>query len=137
MSYRMRIDPKSRFVARFISKLQRAIQDALIESGMTQQEVADKIGVNKSVINRRLSSDANLTARSIAEFSYAFDKDLEIKFLKRTARPGTNVVFRQEPTAVTHTLAVGPITLHQSDKIGSVVESEKLGKDKLLSASVG
>lgn len=83
MSYRIKIDPKSRKAARFISLLQKKIQNALAESGKTQQEVAEILGVDRSVINRRLKGGANLTARSIAEFAYAFDKDISFDFVGR------------------------------------------------------
>lgn len=91
MSYRMQVDPKSRKAARFISRLQRTIQRSLIASGMTQQQVADALNVNRSVINKRLKGNANLTARSIAEFAYVFDKDIEIKFVDRAAPERSNV----------------------------------------------
>lgn len=83
MSYRIKIDAKSRAVAKYISALQEKIQAALVASGMTQQEVAEKLGVDRSVINRRLKGKANLTARSIAEFSYAFDKEVVTDFLDK------------------------------------------------------
>ncbi len=67
--------------ARFVSRLQRSIQNALQLSGMTQQQVAEKLGVDRSVINRRLKGKANLTARSIAEFAYALDKDIIIELV--------------------------------------------------------
>jgi transcriptional regulator with XRE-family HTH domain len=84
MSYRLKIDPKSRKAARFISRLQKAIQKALIDSGKSQQDVATILGVDRSVINRRLSGKANLTARSIAEFAYALDKDIEFSFVDKS-----------------------------------------------------
>ena len=67
--------------SRIISHIQRSVQEAYIKSGLTQQQVADRIGVGRSVINRRLKSKANLTERSLAEFAYAFEKDLKIEFL--------------------------------------------------------
>lgn len=90
MSYRLKLDSKSRKAAKFISKLQRKIQAELIESGMTQQEVADRLGVDRSVVNRRLKGSANLTARSIAEFADAFEKEVEVRFVSRTSRHGSN-----------------------------------------------
>jgi len=90
MSYRMQIDPKSRKAARFISRLQKTIQKALIASGMTQQQVAEVLEVDRSVINRRLKGNANLTARSIAEFAYAFDRDVEIRFVDRSVSEQSN-----------------------------------------------
>jgi transcriptional regulator with XRE-family HTH domain len=63
--------------------LQKQIQEALIESGMTQHAVAEKIGVDRSVINRRLKGKANLTARSVAEFAYALDKEVLTTFFDK------------------------------------------------------
>lgn len=83
MSYQLRIDPKSMKAARFISRLQKAIQKALIASGKTQQEVAEIIGVDRSVINRRLKGSANITARSISDFAFAFNKDVVIEFVDK------------------------------------------------------
>lgn len=90
MSYQMRLDPKSRKAARFISGLQKKIQRALLDSGKTQQEVAAILGVDRSVVNRRLKGSANLTARSIAEFAHAFDKDVKIEFVDKDAAALTN-----------------------------------------------
>jgi len=132
----MRIDPKSRFVSRFISKLQRSIQDALIESGMKQQEVADKIGVNRSVINRRLSGDANLTARSIAEFAYAFNKDLEVKFVSRTVPPGTNISPHM-PHAAIPKIVMGSVTIQQNSNSSAVEGAENRNQTRFLATSVG
>lgn len=89
MSFQLKINRKDLKSARFISKLATSLQKQLILSGMTQQQVAQKIGVDRAVVNRRLRGDANLTARSIAEFAYAFDKDIELNFLDR-AKPRAN-----------------------------------------------
>lgn len=90
MSYQLKIDRKSQKVAKFISQLQRKIQAELIASGMTQQEVAELLGVGRSVINRRLKGGANLTARSIAEFAYAFDKEINLDFVEKDRKGGQN-----------------------------------------------
>jgi transcriptional regulator with XRE-family HTH domain len=90
MSYQMRIDPKSRKAARFISSVQKKIQKALADSGKTQQEIATILGVDRSVVNRRLKGSANLTARSIGEFAYALDKDVKIEFTDRSVLDQAN-----------------------------------------------
>lgn len=110
MSYQLRIDPKSRKTARFISQLQSKIQNALVASGKTQQEVADILGVDRSVVNRRLKGKANLTARSIAEFAYAFDKDIVINYVDKVQTDRVNWIAatgnvleiqdRGEPTSI-------------------------------------
>lgn len=91
MSYQIKLDPKSRKTARFISLLQKKIQKAFVATGKTQQEVATILGVDRSVINRRLTGSANLTARSIAEFAYAFDKDVYIEFVDHPRAKQANV----------------------------------------------
>jgi transcriptional regulator with XRE-family HTH domain len=90
MSYRLKIDRRSLKAAKLISKLQTEIQKALIESGMTQQEVAERLGVDRSVINRRLKGSANLTARSISDFAYVLDRDVKLELVKNTGRASAN-----------------------------------------------
>lgn len=90
MSYRLKIDPKSAKVSRFLSKVNRLIQSEFIKSGMTQKELAERIGADRSIVNRRLKSKSNLTSRSIAEFAFAFGKDIEIKFVDPAVRKGSN-----------------------------------------------
>ena len=90
MSYQLKIDPKSGKAARFISNLQKTIHKALVESGKTQQEVAETLGVDRSVVNRRLKGSANLTARSIAEFAFALDKGVAIEFTDRGSVRNSN-----------------------------------------------
>ena len=107
MSYQIKIDGKSRKAARFISLLQKKIQRALVASGKTQQEVASILGIDRSVVNRRLSGSANLTARSIAEFAYAFDKDIFLEFVERGGAKASNRV-----------LAVASMPLVTSENFG-------------------
>jgi transcriptional regulator with XRE-family HTH domain len=81
MSYQIKLDKRSRKAARFISRLQLAIQTAFVESGLTQQQVAERLNVDRSVINRRVKGKANLTARSIADFAFVFEKDIHFRFV--------------------------------------------------------
>lgn len=75
MSYELKIDPMSRAAGRFIGKVRKELVSAVIEekneTGINQQKIADKLGVNRSVINRLLKGDSNLTLRSIAEIAWA------------------------------------------------------------------
>jgi len=90
MSYQIKLDKRARQAAKFISKLQMRIQEMLVQSGMTQQEVAKRLSVDRSVINRRLTGKANLTARSIADFAYVFGKEVDINFSDRTQESRVN-----------------------------------------------
>lgn len=90
MSYQLKLSRRSLKSARFISKLHSAIRKALVESGKTQQQLAQELGVDRSVVNRRLKGSANLTARSISDFAFVLGKEVEIKFVDPATQKGSN-----------------------------------------------
>lgn len=110
MSYQLKIDPKSRRAARFISQLQKKIHSVLVESGKTQQQVAEILGVDRSVVNRRLKGNANLTARSIAEFAYAFDKKIILEFGDKNRAERTNRTESTDNVTTLQNMAQAPST---------------------------
>ena len=61
--------------AEFIGEVGRAFQDAFArrkkEYKLTQQQLADRLGVDRSRIHRCLSGSTNLTAESMAELAWA------------------------------------------------------------------
>lgn len=89
-SYRMPLSDKQRKIGRAVYRAQRNVARVLIEmkaeTGITQQALAEKLGIDRSVVNRRLTGRANLTLRSLAELAWAFDRDLVVDF----ARPEEN-----------------------------------------------
>lgn len=89
MSFRMKIDPKERQVARFMGDVERAFQRAFIaakkERKLTQQQIAMMLGVNRSAINRRLLGRENMTQRTLAEMAWAMGYDVEVKLVPRDA----------------------------------------------------
>jgi transcriptional regulator with XRE-family HTH domain len=84
MSYRMRISDRSRKAGRFVSKVHNEIQRAFVESGLKQQELAQKLGIDRSLVNRRLLGEANLTLRSIADLAWALDQNIKFSFSKES-----------------------------------------------------
>lgn len=95
MSYELKIDPRKRAAGRFIGKVRKALISAAVDekksSGLTQQQVASAIGVNKSVINRLLRGNANLTLRSVAEIAWAMGWDPDFTLKKRVQGEKANV----------------------------------------------
>lgn len=90
MSYRLKISPKSRKAGRFIASVHRNLQKAFLETGLKQQELAAKLSIDRSIVNRRLQGKSNLTLRSIAELAWAMDNDVEIVFSKPTQPARSN-----------------------------------------------
>ena len=78
MSFELNVNPKDRVAGRFIGAVRRALIKAALEekerSGASQQSLALKLGVNRSVINRLLRGEANLTLRSVAEIAWALGR---------------------------------------------------------------
>jgi hypothetical protein len=97
MSYRLKIDPRQRKAGRFIGLVRdsflRAISDER-KSGnrVTQQAIAQKLGVDRSVVNRWLTGEANLTLRSISDLAWALDRDVFFELRKREQVNGANLV---------------------------------------------
>jgi transcriptional regulator with XRE-family HTH domain len=83
----MPISEKDQRVGRSIYRVQKMIANALLEAkataGLSQQAVAQKLGVDRSVINRRVTGRANLTLQSLAELAWALDRELVVDFARR------------------------------------------------------
>lgn len=74
------IDPKERESALFVSWVGECLQKALLErkalGKLTQQEIADRLNINRSRVNRCFSGYANLTLESLSELVWAIDGEI-------------------------------------------------------------
>ena len=79
MSFQIEVNPKEEAGTRTIMKIFRELQRAYLEERkdrkLTQQEIARRLDVNRSVVNRRLQGKENLTVRSLGELMWAMDRD--------------------------------------------------------------
>ncbi len=97
MSYELKIDPKKRAASRFIGKVRKALVTAVAdekeENGINQQKLAIALGVNRSVINRMLKGESNLTLRSIGELAWAlgWEPNFTMKRLAKVAESNSTV----------------------------------------------
>lgn len=105
MSFKFRTTPKERAGNKMISlvlrETLRAAAEEKVASGITQQEIADKLGVHKSSISRLLRGQSNLTLRSVGEFLWALGWEPEFS-AKRNSEPSHNLttVAGSKPEAV-------------------------------------
>ena len=76
---------KSRAVARFMGRVRREVQKAVAyekqDRKLTQQQIADMLDTNKSVINREILG-GNLTLRRLAELAWALGWEIVFEFRK-------------------------------------------------------
>lgn len=88
-SFEFDIGDKEAAISRFLSAVHTEIQRAFsIEKSrrkLTQQSIADTLGVNRSVINRQVMGYENLTAKSIAELAWAIGYEPKLSLSRRAA----------------------------------------------------
>jgi transcriptional regulator with XRE-family HTH domain len=93
-SFQISVTPSRRAAGRLITRVRRAIQKALaeqkIESGLTQSDIARAIGVHRSVINRELRGQKDLTLGRVAELSWALGRDIVFELRKPEIAHGQN-----------------------------------------------
>lgn len=91
-SFQIGIAPNKRAAGRFISKVRRALQKALIEeTELNQSKIADAIGVHRSVISRELNGRQDITLGRVAELAWAMGREIEFELIKLEPKFGDNV----------------------------------------------
>ena len=94
-SFQIAISPSRRAAGRFILRVRRSLQRALVEegelSGINQSRVADAIGVHRSVISRELNGRQDITLGRVAELAWALGRVVEFKLVRPEHTEGSNV----------------------------------------------
>src|SRR3954452_11327353 len=94
-SFHFSIDPRSRKAGRFIRKVRSEIQKALVEEKrkrkLTQAAIAEKLGVHRSVINRQLTGEGELTLRAIADFAWILNRDITFELTEPKPKQNGNL----------------------------------------------
>lgn len=116
MSFQMRLDARSRKSARFIAKVHKQMQDAFVRSykstGMTQQKLAEKLGVDRSFVNRKLSGEGNLTLRTIADFAWALDCDVDFALVPTRSISHNYKPIYAEPSSISSGGSAKSVSFH-------------------------
>lgn len=111
-SFQIAISPSKRAAGRFVSKVRRALQRALVEeqaiSGINQSMVAEAIGVHRSVVSRELNGRQDITLGRVAELAWAMGREIEFQLVKPEQEMGSNAPLvkpgalstRRDPSAV-------------------------------------
>ncbi|RTL63703.1 MAG: hypothetical protein EKK41_22930 [Hyphomicrobiales bacterium] len=74
-SYQFSVDEKEMAGAEFMAMVHQELQKAFLyekkHNNISQQLVATKLGVNRSVVNRQIGGLENITSRSVGELLWA------------------------------------------------------------------
>lgn len=79
-----------RFIGRVRGELLRALSERKSEGGLSQEALARKLDTQRSLINRQLSGESNLTLRSLADLAWAMDLEILFELKKPAAEAGQN-----------------------------------------------
>lgn len=105
MSYQIKLSPKKRFGARHVERvrveLARAMNEARAQDGITQEQVARRLGVHKGVISRRLKGESNLTLRTVGEMAWALGREIKFSLVTPEKPHGTNLTHSGEKITTT------------------------------------
>ncbi|WP_157133058.1 helix-turn-helix transcriptional regulator [Roseobacter sp. SK209-2-6] len=96
MSFKFKVSDKERATGRFKGRAHRAIVRAVREAkesrGLTQSDIAESMGVDKSVVSRILNGKGNLTLQTIGEISWVLGLRPDLVFSNAAPKdfPGNN-----------------------------------------------
>ena len=105
-SFQISLTPSRRAAARFVTRVRREVQKALAEenakTGITQSEIARKIGVHRSVIHREIRGNEDLTLGRLAELAWALGRQPLFLLREPSAADGSNIESTEpEPEVIT------------------------------------
>lgn len=86
-----------RFIGRVRGELLKALSRRKSEGYLPQQVLAERFGISRSLINRQLSGEANLTLRSLADLAWAMDMEIAFELKAAGTDAGQNHPAQNEP----------------------------------------
>jgi transcriptional regulator with XRE-family HTH domain len=109
--YQTGIKPSRRAAARFVTRVRRALQRALVEegtrTGLSQSDVARSIDVHRSVISRELNGRQDITLGRVAELAWAMGREIQFDLVEEKRRDGENVPFAISGAVQTRSVPIG------------------------------
>lgn len=97
MYFLFETDKRSELASNLIGKTRDLLIKAFLSekkrSHITQQQIAEKLGCDRSHVNKILKGETNLTLRTIADLAWALDYDeVKIDFIRDAVRDGENYI---------------------------------------------
>ena len=92
--FRFDIHGRSRKAARLMGRVRRELLKAVMEerqAGLTQQELARRLEQRRSIVNRQLSGESEITLRGLADLAWALDREITVELGRPTVTAGQNI----------------------------------------------
>lgn len=110
-----------------------ALRSAFAASGLTQEELAQRIGVDKSLISKRLNGSENLTIKTMSQMGTGMERRLMVAF-RPYDEVGMDNYYYQTPThsKAASTSAVFTVTVSVGGSVKSTPAAVPAGTSKEL-----
>jgi ribosome-binding protein aMBF1 (putative translation factor) len=92
--FRFDIHGRSRKAARLMGRVRRELLKAVMEerqAGLTQQELARRLELRRSIVNRQLSGESEITLRGLADLAWALDREVTVELHRPAVTTGQNI----------------------------------------------
>ena len=124
-SFQITIKPSRRAAARYVDDVRRTLLQALAagkSEGVTQSKIAGQLGVHRSVINRELRGQKDITSGRVGELAWALGYRPVFR-LERVTAAGANVAPLAPPEPVATSKTAGTATPSSPPIAGTRVSS--------------
>lgn len=124
-----RLDNWYRTISHCFSRLNFALQSKKQSEGLTQAELARRLGKDKSYISKALSGSRNITLRSMCDIAHAAGYQTLIEFVPlQVAENGAAICFKQNPGVL---IVVGHQDTDARSSSANTYRQSKTQSDKL------
>lgn len=83
MSFQFDVDPKELVAIDLVTSVGRQLQETLVDrkkiGKLTQQEIANRLGIDRARVNKCFSGYNNLTLKTLAELAWAMDATIHVE----------------------------------------------------------
>ena len=144
MSFRLKISAKDRATGRFKGRVNRALVKAVVKAKgdrkLTQSQIADKMGVDKSTLSRIMNGQGNLTLKTIGDISWVLGLRPDLTFsevqqesMDRANHPAMGTEQKMKPSELPKSTHFNKATITSP----SVAERPQTGSSRNESVFVG
>ncbi len=135
MSFRFEIGARTRAASRFVSNVRSDLVAAIMarrtERGITQQQLAEFVGVSRRDLNSYLCGQRELPLRSIADLAWALDKEIHVELRDLIGAPDGGCGSEPETRAALHPVcSSGVATWSSSRAIRTIVVRTNTDQDE-------
>lgn len=99
-SFRTRISPRRGAYLSLSSQVEGQLREAYarkFEAGLaTQAGIAEKLGVDRSAVHRRLTGRTNMTLETLADMAWALDQVVEVTIRDAREQPASPIAARPQ-----------------------------------------